>query len=81
MDKKKWSPVLLFSWIKDLEQTKPYRIVVKNGIGFSEILFLYGDYHYSDKIYNNEFEDSLECQKKVLDMCRTFESNMKLRSF
>ena len=28
---------------KKLAETKPYRIMVKNGIGFYEVLFLYGD--------------------------------------
>ena len=71
----------LNDWIRKLAETKPYRIMVKNGIGFYEVLFLYGDYHYTDRLYMQDMDDELNCQKKVLAMCSTFEHNFKLRTF
>ena len=44
----KMTIVKLNDWVRKLAETKPYRIMVKNGIGFYEVLFLYGDYHYTD---------------------------------
>lgn len=73
--------VNLENWIRKLSQTKPYRLMIKNGLGFYEIVFLYGDYHYTDKIYLKDMEDELTCQKKILNMCSTFEKNFKLRTF
>ena len=77
----KMTIIKLNDWVRKLEETKPYRIMIKNGIGFYEILFLYGDYHYSDKIYPKDLDDELNCQKKILSMCVAFERNMKLRIF
>jgi hypothetical protein len=71
----------LENWIRKLSQTKPYRLMIKNGKGFYEIVFLYNEYHYSDKIYFKDMEDELLCQKKVLSMCSFFEENFKLRVF
>lgn len=73
--------VKLNDWMRKLAETKPYRLMVKNGAGFYEILFLYGDYHYTDRIYTKDMEDELNCQKKILEMCSTFEHNFKLRIF
>lgn len=69
------------AWIKGLENSKPYRIMIKNGQGFYELLFWYGEYHYTEKLWAKDMEDELECQKKVLDICRKFESNIKLKVF
>lgn len=71
----------LNDWVRKLANTKPYRIMVKNGVGFYEVLFLYGDYHYNDRLYMQDMDDELNCQKKVLTMCSTFEHNFKLRTF
>lgn len=68
-------------WVRKLSETKPYRMMVKNGAGFYEIMFLYNEYHYSDRIFTKDMEDELICQKKILEMCSVFESNIKLRSF
>lgn len=73
--------IKLNDWVRKLAETKPYRLMVKNGAGFYEILFLYGDYHYTDRIYTKDMEDELNCQKKILKMCSTFEHNFKLRIF
>ena len=77
----KVNEVNLNSWIMRLAETKPYRIVMKNGKGFYEIIFLYNEYHYADKIYLQDLEDELNCQKKILGMCSIFEQNMKLKVF
>jgi hypothetical protein len=69
------------SWLKGLENSKPYRIMIKNGAGFYELLFWYGDYHFTEKITVKDLEDELECQKKVLNLCSLFEKNMKLKVF
>jgi len=71
----------LTSWIRSLEKSKPYRIMIKNGQGFYEILFWYADYHYNDRLLFQDMEDELKCQKKILDMCSVFEKNMKLKIF
>jgi len=71
----------LKDWVSKLAKTKPYRVMVKNGSGFYEIVFLYGEYHYTDRIYAKDMEDELNCQKKILEMCLTFEQNFKLRVF
>lgn len=71
----------LENWIRKLSETKPYKMVLKNGAGFYEIVFLYAEYHYSDKIYTKDMEDELTCQKKVLAMCSKFESNIKIKTF
>jgi hypothetical protein len=55
--------------------------MIKNGKGFYEVLFLYTDYHYTDRLYMKDLDDELTCQKKVLEMCSTFENNFKLRVF
>ena len=81
MNYMKMSMTNLNDWIRKLSQTKPYRIMVKNGLGSYEILFLYGEYHYTDKLYAKDMEDELKCQKKVLEMCSTFEHNFKLKIF
>jgi hypothetical protein len=77
----KTDSVKLNSWVMSLSNTKPYRVSMKNGKGFFEIIFLYGDYHYSDKLYVKELEDELNCQKKILNMCSVFENNIKLKVF
>lgn len=69
------------SWLKGLENSKPYRIMIKNGAGFYELLFWYGDYHFTERITVKDLEDELECQKKVLNLCSLFEKNMKLKVF
>ena len=71
----------LNSWIMQLANTKPYRMTLKNGNGFYEIVFLYNEYHYTDKLNFNDLEDELTCQKKVLKMCQIFEQNIKLLVF
>lgn len=71
----------LNSWIMQLANTKPYRMTLKNGNGFYEIVFLYNEYHYTDKLNFNDLEDELACQKKVLKMCQIFEQNIKLLVF
>ena len=71
----------LNDWVRKLAETKPYRIMIKNGVGFYEILFLYTDYHYTDRLYVQDMDDELTCQKKILTMCSTFEKNIKLRTF
>lgn len=71
----------LTTWIRTLEKNKPYRIMLKNGTGFYELLFWYGDYHYANKLTIKDMEDELECQKKILNMCFVFEQNMKLKVF
>lgn len=71
----------LNDWVRKLAETKPYRIMIKNGIGFYEVLFLYDDYHYTDRLYAKDLDEELKCQKKILNMCITFENNFKLRSF
>ena len=71
----------LSTWIRNLEGSKPYRIMLKNGAGFYEILFWYGDYHYADRIMAQDLANELECQKKILNMCSVFEKNMKLKVF
>lgn len=77
----KMSIVKLENWIRKLAQTKPYRMMIKNALGYYEIIFLYGEYHHTDKIYIKDMEDELECQKKVLAMCSYFENNFKLKVF
>ena len=69
------------SWLKGLENSKPYRIMIKNGAGFYELLFWYSDYHFTERITVKDLEDELECQKKVLNLCSLFEKNMKLKVF
>ena len=71
----------LNTWLRGLENSKPYRIMLKNGAGFYELLFWYGDYHYNDRLTVKDLEDELECQKKILNMCSVFEKNMKLKVF
>lgn len=71
----------LENWIRKLAETKPYRMVLKNGVGFYEVVFLYNEYHFADKLYTKDMEDELTCQKKVLTMCSKFENNIKLRTF
>ena len=71
----------LVSWVGKLANTKPYRITVKNGSGFYEIVFLYGEWHYSDRLSPKDLEDELECQKLILGMCQVFERNIHLRVF
>lgn len=71
----------LNTWVKQLENSKPYRIVMKNGRGFYDFTFLYGDYHYNEKLNCSELDNDIECQKKILKMCTKFEQNMKLRVF
>ena len=77
----KTDPIKLNSWIMSLANTKPYRLIMKNGVGFYEIVFLYNEYHYSDRIFPKDLENELECQKKILNMCSVFEKNMKPRVF
>ena len=77
----KTDPIKLNSWIMNLANTKPYRLTMKNGQGFYEIVFLYNEYHYSDRIFPKDLEDELECQKKILNMCSVFEKNVKLKIF
>lgn len=77
----KMSITKLEDWVRKLAKTKPYRIMIKNGKGFYEVLFLYTDYHYTDRLYMKDLDDELTCQKKVLEMCSTFENNFKLRVF
>ena len=67
----------LRDWIRKLGESKPYRISLKNGIGFYEVIFLYGDYHFNERLYPNDLKDELECQKKILKMCSIFENNIK----
>ena len=71
----------LNTWLRGLENSKPYRIMLKNGAGFYELLFWYGDYHSNDRLTVKDLEDELECQKKILNMCSVFEKNMKLKVF
>ena len=71
----------LTNWVRKLAETKPYRISVKNGSGFYEIVFLYGEWHYSDRLSPKDLENELECQKLVLGMCQVFERNIHLRVF
>lgn len=71
----------LNTWIINLGKTKPYRIMLKNGMGFYELVFLYHDFHHSEKIYQNDMKDDLVCQRKILEMCLIFEKNIKLRVF
>lgn len=71
----------LSTWIKKLNNTKPYRMILKNGNGFYEIVFLYNQYHYSDRITIKDTENELECQRKILTMCQVFEHNFKLLKF
>lgn len=71
----------LENWIKKLAETKPYRMILKNGLGFYEVVFLYNEYHFTDKLYTKDMEDELTCQKKILAMCSKFENNIKLRTF
>ena len=71
----------LTTWLKGLENSKPYRIMIKNGQGFYELLFWYGDYHYTDRLYAQDMENELDCQKKILNMCSVFEKNVKLKVF
>lgn len=77
----KTDSIKLNSWVMKLAETKPYRITMKNGSGFYELVFLYNQYHYNDRIYLKDLEDELVCQKKILDMCSVFEKNIKLRIF
>ena len=55
--------------------------MIKNGIGFYEIVFLYENYHFCDRLMSKDMEDELLCQKKILDMCSKFEKNIKLKVF
>jgi hypothetical protein len=71
----------LLSWVNRLANTKPYRIVMKNGQGFYEIMFLYNEYHYNDRIFPKDMEDETKCRSKIMDMCSKFEQNIKLRAF
>ena len=71
----------LETWIQQLSNSKPYRITLKKGQGFHEVLFWYGEYHFHDKLTPNDMNDELKCQKKVLDMCRMFEQNIHLKVF
>lgn len=71
----------LNTWIKKLNNTKPYRMVLKNGNGFYEVVFLYNQYHYSDKLLLRDMDNEIECQKKILNMCNVFEKNFKLLRF
>jgi len=71
----------LTNWVRKLAETKPYKISVKNGSGFYEIVFLYGEWHYSDRLSPKDLENELECQKLVLGMCQVFERNIHLRVF
>ena len=71
----------LNSWVRNLSNSKPYRILMKNGQGFYEIMFLYGEYHYVDRVMATELNNELECQKHILNMCATFEKNFKLQVF
>lgn len=71
----------LENWIRKLSETKPYRIILKNNVGFYELVFLYGEYHYTDKLFMKDMEDELGCQKKILAMCFTFENNIKIKTF
>jgi hypothetical protein len=73
--------VKISSWVKSLENSKPYRIMIKNGIGFYEVVFLYDDYHFSDRLALNDLNNELSCQKKILNMCAIFERNIKPRKF
>ena len=77
----KYSEVQLRTWIGELAKSKPYRITLKNGKGFYELMFMYGDYHYSNRIYPNDMNDERTLQSKVLGMCRTFECNFKPKIF
>ena len=71
----------LTTWLKGLENSKPYRIMIKNGQGFYELLFWYGDYHFTDRLTAKDLENDLECQKKILNLCQIFEKNIKLKVF
>jgi hypothetical protein len=68
-------------WVQQLANTKPYRMVLKKGQGFYEVVFYYLEYHYNDRIALSDMNDELKCQKKILDMCATFERNFKLKVF
>ena len=69
------------SWIISLGNSKPYKIMLKNGAGFYQLIFLYDSYHYSDEISFDDLKNQIECQKKVLKMCAVFEQNIKLKKF
>lgn len=71
----------LTCWIRSLSNSKPYRIMIKNGIGFYEIVFLYENYHFCDRLMPKDMENELLCQKKILNMCAKFEKNIKLKVF
>jgi hypothetical protein len=71
----------LNSWVKRLENTKPYKIVLKTNGGAYELVFLYGDYHYKCGISQKDSSDNGVCQKKILDMCSFFEQNIKIKTF
>lgn len=71
----------LDKWLIELGKTKPYRIVLKNGRGFYELMLLYEEYHFIERIYPHDMEDELGCQKKVLDACYRFECNIKVKVF
>ena len=77
----KTNAIKLNTWVSELAKTKPYRLSMKNGQGFYELIFLYNEYHYSDRIFPKDLENELECQKKILNMCSVFEKNMKPRVF
>lgn len=71
----------LNTWFINLSKTKPYRMTLKNGHGFYEVVFLYNEYHYSGRVTPNDMEDEIKCQKKILSLCMDFERNIKLRVF
>lgn len=75
--KQQMSILKLESWIRGLERTKPYRIMLKNGLGFYEILLIHNQYHSFDRIWAKDMEDENECQKKILQMCINFENHIK----
>ena len=69
----------LTDWINKLSASKPYRITLKKGHGFYDILFWYSEYHFNQRLMPTDLNDELKCQKKVLDLCSLFEKNIHLK--